>query len=52
MSASDERAASGSPMAEENQTAGSGGSPSVTSTNQLSAFMNMAANPLMWNAML
>ncbi|EYC14786.1 BED zinc finger [Ancylostoma duodenale] len=39
-----------SPLREDAAT--SGGSPSVTSTNQLSAFMNMATNPLMWNAML
>ncbi|KJH43094.1 BED zinc finger [Dictyocaulus viviparus] len=39
-----------SPLREDAAT--SGGSPSVTSTNHLSAFMNMATNPLMWNAML
>ncbi|KAE9421099.1 hypothetical protein Angca_000736 [Angiostrongylus cantonensis] len=39
-----------SPLHEDPAT--SGGSPSVTSTNHLSAFMNMATNPLMWNAML
>lgn len=46
-SASGERAVSGSPV-EEN----AGGSPSVSSTNHLNAFMNMAANPLMWNALV
>ncbi|CAI4231489.1 unnamed protein product [Auanema sp. JU1783] len=46
-SASGERAVSDSPIEET-----SGGSPSVSSTNQLNAFMNMATNPLVWNAML
>lgn len=49
-SASGERAVSGSPVEET-----AGGSPSVTSTNHLNAFMNnfmSNSNPLMWNAML